>query len=63
LIFTIDAFTFNLILNVTDTLYQHKKHTQLAQVGALYSEMMHLLNSMYNSEDSTKNIMAMGLLD
>jgi timeless len=63
LIFTMDVFTFNLVLSATDTFFQHKKHTRLAQTVALYSEMMHLLNDMYNSEDSTDNIMAMGLLD
>jgi timeless len=63
LIFTMDVFTFNLVLNATDTFYQHKKYTRLAQTVALYSEMMHLLHDMFASKESTENIMAMGLLD
>ena len=63
LIFTMDVFTFNLVLNATDTFYQHKKHARLAQTVALYSEMMHLLHAMFASKESTENIMAMGLLD
>jgi timeless len=63
LIFTMDVFTFNLVLNATETFYQHKKYTRLAQTVALYSEMMHLLHGMFASKESTDNIMAMGLLD
>ncbi len=63
LIFTMDVFTFNLVLNATDTFQQHKKYTQLAQAVSLYSEMMQLLFVMYHSKDSTENLMALGLLD
>lgn len=63
LIFTMDVFTFNLVLTSTDTFYQHKNHARLAQAVALYSEMMHLLQDMHASEDETESIMARGLLD
>ena len=63
LIFTMDVFTFNLVLNATDTFQQHKKYMQLGQSVALYSEMMQLLFIMYQSKDSTENVMALGLLD
>jgi timeless len=63
LIFTMDVFTFNLVLNATDTFQQHKKHARLAQTVALLSEMMHLLHVMYTSNESTEQIMAMGLMD
>ena len=63
LIFTMDVFTFNLVLNATDTFTQHKKYAPLAQAVALLSEMMHLLHVMHTSEESTEQIMAMGLMD
>ena len=63
LIITMDVFSFNLVLNATDTFFQQKKHTRLAQTVALYSEMMHLLYSMYTSNDKTEHEMAMGLID
>jgi timeless len=63
LIFTMDVFTFNLVLNATDTFQQHKKPVRLAQTVALLSEMLHLLHVMYTSNDSTEQIMAMGLMD
>mmetsp|Transcript_11717 Transcript_11717/g.13269 ORF Transcript_11717/g.13269 Transcript_11717/m.13269 type:complete len:1014 (-) Transcript_11717:36-3077(-) len=63
LIITMDVFTFNLVLNATDTFFQQKKYTRLAQTVALYSEMMHLLHSMYTSTDQTEHEMAMGLID
>ena len=63
LIFTMDVFAFNLVLNATDTFYQHKNYTRQAQAVALYSEMMHLLYEMYTSKDSTENMMALGLMD
>lgn len=63
LIFTMDVFTFNLVLNATDTFVQHKKYARLAQTTALLSEMMHLLHSMYRSQEQTESIMAMGLMD
>jgi timeless len=64
LIFTMDVFTFNLVLNATDSFSQQKKYARLGQAVALFSEMMHLLQEMYHSrEDSMENIMAMGLMD
>jgi timeless len=63
LIFTMDVFTFNLVLNATDSFFERKKHARLAQTVALYSEMMHLLHDMHVSKESTERIMAMGLMD
>ena len=63
LIITMDVFTFNLVLTATDTFYQQKKYTRMAQTVALYAEMMHSLYSMYNSKDKTEHEMAMGLID
>jgi len=63
LIITMDVFTFNLVLTATETFYQQKKNTRLAQAVALYAEMMHLLHSMYTSRDKTEHEMAMGLID
>jgi timeless len=63
LIFTMDVFTFNLVLNATDSFYQHKKHARLAQAVALYSEMMLLLHKMQVSNDSTESDIALGLLN
>lgn len=63
LIFTMDVFTFNLVLTSTDTFYQHKNHSRLAQAVALYSEMMHLLLDMHGSKDETESMMALGLQD
>ncbi len=42
LIFTMDVFTFNLVLTATETFHQHKHYTRMAQAVALYSEMMNL---------------------
>ena len=63
LIFTMDVFTFNLVLNATDTFVQHKKYARLAQAVALLAEMMHLLHIMYTSDEETETIMSMGLMD
>lgn len=63
LIFTMDVFTFNLVLSATDTFYQHKKFARLAQSVALYSEMMLLLHAMQKSADPTENDIALGLLN
>ena len=63
LIFTMDVFTFNLVLNATDTFYEHKRYLPLAHAVALLSEMMHLLHCMYTSAEPTEQIMAMGLMD
>mmetsp|Transcript_43163 Transcript_43163/g.104484 ORF Transcript_43163/g.104484 Transcript_43163/m.104484 type:complete len:1087 (-) Transcript_43163:82-3342(-) len=63
LIITMDVFTFNLVLNSTDTFEDRKQYSHLAQTVALYSEMMHLLHDMYTSGDTTEHEMAMGLLD
>lgn len=62
IIFTMDVFTFNLVLNATDSFHQHKKQARLAQAVALYSEMMLLLSDMQSSTDSTENDIALGLM-
>lgn len=63
LIFTMDVFTFNLVLTATDTYTTHKKWAPLATAIALLSEMMHWLYVMYNSKEQTEQIMALGLMD
>jgi timeless len=63
LIFTLDIFTFNMVFNAIDTFHQHKKHRRMVPTVALLSEMMHLLHIMYQSEDSTEHLMAVGLMD
>lgn len=63
LIFTMDVFTFNLVLNAADHFHQHKKYPRLAQAVALYSEMTYLLHDMYSSADPTESVMALGLMD
>lgn len=63
LIFTMDVFMFNLVLNSTDEYHEHKKPAELAQTVALYAEMLHLLQAMYDSSDSTERMMALGLMD
>ena len=63
LIFGMDLFTFQLVLNSIDHFQQHKKYGSLAQTTALLSEMMHLLYEMYQSKESTEQLMALGLLD
>lgn len=63
LIFTMDVFTFNLVLSSTDADHQRKHPSRVAQAVALYSEMMYLLNEMHLSKDETESLMARGLLD
>lgn len=63
LIFTMDVFMFNLVLNSTDEYFEHKKPAALAQTVALYTEMIHMLHAMYESKDSTERTMALGLMD
>lgn len=63
LIFTLDIFTFNMVFNAIDTFHQYKKPRRLVPTVALLSEMMHLLHMMYQSEDSTEHLMAVGLMD
>lgn len=64
LIFTMDVFTFNLVLNSADAYLEQKKFGPLAHSVALLGEMLHLLFIMYSSESSsTEHIMAMGLMD
>ena len=63
LIFTMDVFMFNLVLNSTDEYHEHKKPAKLAQTVALYAEMLTLLSDMYESTDSTERMMALGLMD
>jgi len=63
LIFTMDVFMFNLVLNSTDEFFEHKKPAELAQTVSLYTEMIHMLHAMYESKDSTEHMMALGLMD
>lgn len=63
LIFTMDVFVFNLVLNSTDEFFEHKKPAALAQTVQLYTEMIHMLHAMYDSKDSTERMMALGLMD
>ena len=63
LIFTMDVFMFNLVLNSTDEFFEHKKPAALAQTAALYTEMIHMLHVMYDSKDTTERMMALGLMD
>jgi len=63
LIFTMDVFMFNLVLTSTDEYFDHKKPAALAQAAALYTEMIHMLHAMYDSQDSTEHMMALGLMD
>jgi hypothetical protein len=60
---TMDVFMLNLVLNLTDEFFEHKKPAALAQTAALYTEMIHTLHIMYNSKDSTERLMALGLTD
>lgn len=63
LIFTMDVFMFNLVLNSTDEFFEHKKPAELAQTVSLYTEMIHMLHAMYGSKDPTEHMMALGLMD
>lgn len=63
MIFTMDVFMFNLVLNSTDEFFEHKKPAALAQTVALYTEMIQMLHVMYESNDSTERMMALGLMD
>jgi hypothetical protein len=63
IIFTMDVFMFNLVLNSTDEFFEHKKPAALAQSVALYTEMIQMLHVMYESTDSTERMMALGLMD
>lgn len=63
IIFTMDVFMFNLVLNSTDEFFEHKKPAALAQSVALYTEMIQMLHVMYESKDSTERMMALGLMD
>eukprot|EP00585_Thalassiosira_rotula_P011100 CAMPEP_0196154244 /NCGR_PEP_ID=MMETSP0910-20130528/38501_1 /TAXON_ID=49265 /ORGANISM="Thalassiosira rotula, Strain GSO102" /LENGTH=98 /DNA_ID=CAMNT_0041418209 /DNA_START=69 /DNA_END=362 /DNA_ORIENTATION=- len=58
-----DVFMFNLVLTSTDEYFDHKKPAALAQAAALYTEMIHMLHAMYDSQDSTEHMMALGLMD
>jgi timeless len=63
LIFTMDVFTFNLVLTATDTYTERKKWPSLATAIALLGEMVRWLHVMYSSEEQTEQIMALGLMD
>ncbi len=63
IIFTMDVFMFNLVLNSTDEFFEHKKPAALAQSVALYTEMIQMMHVMYEAKDSTEHMMALGLMD
>ncbi|KAL3929302.1 MAG: hypothetical protein SGBAC_012271 [Bacillariaceae sp.] len=63
LIFTMDVFTFNLVLSSTDAFHQHKMFSRLEQAVSLYTEMMLLLKAMQQSQDATENEIALGLVN
>jgi timeless len=63
LLFTMDLFTFNLVLTATDTYTERKKWSALATAIALLGEMMRWLHVMYSSTEQTEQIMALGLMD
>ena len=63
LVFTMDVFSFTLILNATDHFYQHKQFDRLAQTVALYSELLQLMHIMQTSSDETENVMVLGLME
>jgi len=62
IIFSMDLFMFNLVLNAIDDFVENKKNAQLAGAVALFSEQMHLLHEMYRSKDKTEHSMSLGLL-
>ena len=63
LVFTMDVFMFNLVLNSTDEFHERRRPAPLAQAVALYAEMIQTLASMYDSPDGTERMMALGLMD
>lgn len=63
LIFTMDVFTYNLVLSSAEFYFTHKLHSEMAQTVSLYTEMTHLLFMMYESKDQTEHIMSLGLMD
>jgi timeless len=62
MIFSMDLFMFNLVLNAVDDFVENKKYPQLAGAVALFSEQMHLLHEMYRSKDKTESSMSLGLM-
>jgi len=62
-IFTMDVFTFNLVLNATDSYTQRKQWGPLSHAIALLGEMMHWLVVMDQSKEPTERLMAVGLMD
>ena len=63
LIFTMDTFSFNLVLYAAESFLDLKQFTSLEKAVSLYLEMLRLLFLMATSQDETENIMALGLLD
>jgi timeless len=63
LVYTMDIYTFNLVLNAADSFMEHKKYPSLAQAVALLSEMIHVLHAMYSSKLETEKMMALGLME
>ncbi len=63
LVFTMDMFTFNMVLSSLDFYLEHKKYKSIVQTVSLYTEMVRLIHSMCISSDSMENIMGLGLMD
>jgi len=63
LVFTMDVFMFNLVLNSTDEYHERRRPAPLSQTVALYAEMIQTLAAMYDSPDGTERMMALGLMD
>ena len=63
LVFTMDIFSFSLLLKSIVTYNDQKKYLKLAQAVSLYKEMMYLLYEMTDSKDDTEKDMALGLMD
>lgn len=64
LVFTMDVFSFSIVLKSIVSYNEQKKYLEAAQVVALYNQMMQLLHCMSMSEDDeTEKEMALGLMD
>ena len=63
LIFTMDTFSFNLVIHSAESFLDLKQYQNLEKAVSLYLEMLKVLNLMAISKDETENIMALGLLN
>ena len=63
LIFTMDVFTIDLVLRSIEQFQQLKQYPNLGVSVSVLSEMMYLLNTLFNSKESTEHVMALGLMD